>query len=143
MSSLPPEQRQVPKEADIISAGLSGIGGACITQNTFICILLKALGFNSYVVSGFVRGADYVADNHVICVVEFSPEKRYLCDVGVGLPFAEPVPMHDLPYTQKSAGFRYRYRKVKNEDELYELVQLDGGLFGGAYVSLHTIHYLE
>ncbi len=135
MSSLPPEQRQVPKEADIISAGLSGIGGACITQNTFFYILLKALGFNSYVVSGFVRGDDYLPDNHVICIVEFSPEEKYLCDVGVGLPFAEPVPMHDLPYTQTSAGFRYQYRKVENGDGLYERIQLDGGLFGGAYVS--------
>lgn len=132
MSALPSEKRRVLDEVEIIDAGLKGIGGNCLTQNGFLDMLLKVLGFNSYLVSGFVHGSRNRQDNHVLCVVEFSSDERYLMDLGVGLPFAEPVPLNKLPYTQMAAGFRYRY--IKGDKGIYYRMQLDGALFGGEFV---------
>lgn len=98
-------------------------------------MLLKSLGFNSHLVSGFFHGPGNKPDNHVICVVEFSPEEKYMLDLGQGLPFAEPVPMHELPYIAKAAGWRYGYKKADNTTDLYHRVQLDGALYGTEYVS--------
>ncbi|CAL8073303.1 unnamed protein product [Orchesella dallaii] len=133
MNALPSAERRVPTAKDIISAGLSGIGGACITQNTFLTWLLQAIGFNSYTVSGFVHGPRNMPDNHVICIVEFSSEEKYLLELGVALPFAEPVPMHKLPYTQTAAGFRYRYKEADDKKGVYYRVQLDGALYGAEF----------
>jgi len=134
MNALPPAERRVPTAKDIISAGLTGIGGACITQNGFLSLLLQALGFNSYLISGLFHGPRYMPDNHVICIVEFSSEEKYLLDLGIALPFAEPVPMHKLPYTQIAAGFRYRYKEADDKKGVYYRVQLDGALYGGEFV---------
>ncbi|ODN02905.1 putative arylamine N-acetyltransferase 2 [Orchesella cincta] len=138
MNIVPSAERRVPTAQDIVSAGLSGIGGACITQNTFLTYLLQAIGFNSYTVSGFVHGPRNTPDNHVICIVEFSPEEKYLLELGVALPFAEPVPMHKLPFTQTAAGFRYRYKKADDREGVFYRVQLDGALFGGEFEDKST-----
>ncbi len=138
MSALPSEKRKVLDEAEIIDAGLKGIGGNCLTQNGFLYMLLKVLGFNSYLVSGFVHGSRNRQDNHVVCVVEFSLDEKYLMDLGVGLPFAEPVPLNELPYTQMAAGFRYRY--IKGDKGIYYRMQLDGALFGGEFVRKYDLY---
>lgn len=134
MSLIPEAARKVPNEDDIIQDGLYGAGGNCITQNGFLVLLLKALGFDAFVVSGSVLSS-ISPDNHVICVVRLNTQENYLLDLGVGLPFAEPVPLHNLPYINRAAGFRYLYRK--SDKGLYECVQLDGALNSGAYVSYY------
>lgn len=134
MSSVPAEERKFPEEKDIIKAGLSGIGGNCIINNGFLMLLLKSLGFDAFIVAGTFKGQGYAPDNHVICIVRLNADELYLFDLGVTLPFAEPVPLHKLPYVNRAAGFRYSYRKVENG--LYERTQLDGALFGGEYVNI-------
>lgn len=61
--------------------------------------------------------------------------KNFICsiDLGVGVPFPEPIPLHNLPYIHRAVGHRLMYRKSVND--LYECVQLDGSLRGVEYVS--------
>lgn len=131
LSSIPQHARKVPDESDIIAAGLNGIGGNCITQNTFLQLLLHSLGYDSFIVSGTVGDGDL--NNHVLCVVRLSPSELYLLDLGVGLPFPEPIPLHNLPYVFPTVGHRIMYRKSLGE--FYECVQLDGSLLGVEFVS--------
>jgi len=140
MSAVPPKQRRVADEHDIINAGLSGLGGNCLTQNGFLDMLLKTIGLKSYLISGYLHGPRNLPDNHVMCVVEITEEEKYLFDLGVGLPFVEPVPLHKLPYTQIAGGYRYRYVKgsADNDKVLYYRMQLDGALFGGEFDDLST-----
>jgi len=133
MNAVPPEQRRSPDDKETLSTGLKGVGGPCVIQNGFLVILLKALGLNAYAISSCVKGPGLVADNHVICIVEFTPEKKYLLDLGVALPFAEPVPMHQLPYTKTAAGLRYQYKLAEEGGKTYVRTQLDGELFGALY----------
>lgn len=96
--------------------------------------MLKALGFDSFITSGTVKsGASSDINNHVLCVVRLRADNLYLLDLGVGLPFPEPIPLHNLPYIHRATGYRMMYRK--SVDEFYECVQLDGALGGGVYVS--------
>lgn len=133
MSAIKVEERKVPDVHSIIEAGLNGVGGNCIVQNGFVMLLLKALGFDAFIVSGMFKGPGCLPDNHVMCVVRFSADELYLLDLGVTLPFAEPVPLHNLPYVNRAVGYRYLYRK--SDFGTYERVQLDGALFGGEYVN--------
>lgn len=134
MSSIPVSARKVPDEEAIIAAGLNGIGGNCITQNSFLYLLLKSLGFDSFIISGAVLvEVSSASNNHVLCVVRLSADELYLFDLGVGIPFKEPIPLHNLPYTHRAVGHRIMYRKSDND--VYECVQLDGSLMGKKYVS--------
>lgn len=133
MSSIAAEDRKFPDEEDIIRDGLNGVGGTCITQNGFLMLLLKALDFDAFIVASTVQGQGYAQDNHVLCIVRLTPDQLYLFDMGVTFPFAEPVPLHDLPHFNRAAGCRYCYKKAENG--LYIRTQLDGALFGGDYVS--------
>lgn len=137
LSSIPDSERKVPDENAIIAAGLNGIGGNCITQNSFLYLLLKTLGFDSFITSGAVNSGDSTsANNHVLCVVRLSPDELYLFDLGVGVPFPEPIPLHNLPYTHRAVGHRIMYRK--SAGDLYECVQLDGTLMGEKYENSDT-----
>ncbi len=110
LSSIPQNARKVPDENGIIAAGLNGIGGNCITQNSFLCLLLQQLGFDSFIISGTVKGGDTDdTNNHVLCVVRLSSNELYLLDLGVGVPFPEPIPLHNLPYTHRAVGHRIMY----------------------------------
>lgn len=131
MSAVNDEERKFPDEKDIIEAGLNGVGGNCIFQNGFLMLLLKSLGFDAFIVAGTFHGG-FSPDNHVICIVRLSVDELYLIDLGATLPFAEPVPLHNLPYVNRAVGCRYSYKKAENG--LYERTQLDGALFGGEYV---------
>lgn len=130
---MPIEERKFPEEKDIIKDGLEGVGGNCITQNGFLMLLLNALGFDAFVAAATFVGQNFPPDNHVICIVRLNAEEQYLIDVGQALPFDEPVPLHNLPYVGRAAGYRYCYKKAENG--LYVRTQLDGALFGGDYVS--------
>lgn len=132
MSAVTEEERKFPDVEDIIKAGLNGEGGNCIFQNGFLMVLLKSLGFDAFIVAGTFQGEGYLPNNHVLCIVRLNAEELYLLDLGVTLPFAEPVPLHNLPYVNQAVGCRYKYRK--SENGLYERTQLDGALFGGEYV---------
>lgn len=132
MSSINAEDRKFPDEKEIIEFGLNGVGGNCIIQNGFLMLLLNAIGFDAFIVAGTFKGEGSMPDNHVICIVRLAIDELYLLDLGVTLPFAEPVPLHNLPYYRRAVGCRYSYRKTENER--YERTQLDGALFGGKYV---------
>lgn len=134
MSAVNVEERKFPDEQDIIKAGLGGVGGNCIFQNGFLMLLLKAVGFDAFIVAGSFLAPGYLPDNHVICIVRLTVDELYLLDLGVTLPFAEPVPLHNLPYVNRAAGCRYSYKKVENGR--YQRTQLDGALFGAEYVKL-------
>lgn len=134
MSAVKAEERKFPDEKDIIEAGLNGVGGNCIIQNGFLMLLLKSLGFDTFITSGSFTGPGYLPDNHVICIVRLNVDELYLLDLGVTLPFAEPVPLHNLPYFNQAVGCRYSYRR--SENGMYERTQLDGALFGGEYVNI-------
>ncbi|XP_037025789.1 uncharacterized protein LOC119067116 [Bradysia coprophila] len=137
LTSIPASERKVPDEKAIIVAGLNGIGGNCITQNSFLDLLLKSLGFDSSIISGTVHcGESTTTNNHVLVVVRLSPNELYLLDLGVGVPFPEPIPLHNLPYIHRAVGHRIMYRKSTND--FYECVQLDGTLMGEKYEDNET-----
>lgn len=133
MSAVADNERKFPDKKDIIEAGLNGVGGNCIFQNGFLALLLQSLGFDAFIVAGTYQGPGFLPDNHVICIVRLNADELYLLDLGVTLPFAEPVPLHNLPYVNRAVGCRYSYKKVENG--LYARTQLDGALFGEEYVN--------
>lgn len=95
---------------------------------------MKSLGFDSFIISGTVKsGGSSDINNHVLCAVRIGSNELYLLDLGVGLPFPEPIPLHNLPYIHRAGGHRIMYRKSLNE--FYECVQLDGALGGVEFVS--------
>lgn len=137
MCAEPQETRRVPTEQDIVDAVLSGDGGACITLNGFLPILLNAVGFNAYVISCSVLVPGTPSDdNHVLCVVELDSTQKYVLESGVGLPIAGPVPIHQLPFGGRGCGYPYQYKEDPEKKGTYQRVQLEGSLYGAPFVSL-------
>jgi len=124
------EQRTLTLE-ETLEAGLSGVGGVCVNHNVFVTFLLRHVGFNSDMISG--KFGDSERDTHAMCLVKFSEDEVYLIDIACALPFEEPIPLHKLPYSNVSAGFRYEYRYCKETNE-YSRWQLDGTFFKGKFV---------
>lgn len=114
---MPVEQR-VPTLKVILEAGLSGKGGVCIHNNYFMYQLLKALGYDTFVVAGLYSDAA-VPDNHVIVMVKDldKPGDLHLVDVGCASPTLEAIPMLQLPYVFRNAGLEVKY--VKEDGDTY------------------------
>ena len=93
-------------------------GGYCFELNSLFNALLKALGFETYMVAAHVMaGRDEVGPPaHCALICNFSGEK-YFCDVGYG----GPVPVGGLPLSGESR-FGFRLEKQGN----YYLLCRDG-----------------
>jgi len=94
-------------------------------------LLLEVLGFDIFPVtiswaSGLMPGTHFGA------VVQLSITESYLIDVGCGLPFWEPVPLHQLPYRRTAGGYPFEFRR--SPEGLIQRFQIGGSYFHGKYV---------
>jgi len=138
MSCKEPEDQRTLTLEETLEAGLSGVGGVCINHNVFVTYLLRHVGFNAEMISSKFADSDH--DTHTLCLIRLSDEEIYLIDIGCALPFEEPIPLHKLPYSNVSAGFRYEYRYCKEMNE-YSRWQLDGTFFKGKFVKKNWSFY--
>ncbi|XP_046398882.1 uncharacterized protein LOC124165487 [Ischnura elegans] len=124
---MPPEKR-FPTAEDVLTSGLSLLGGTCERNNWFACLLLKALGFNIHNIAAIYCSERELADMHMMCVVRgvADPDDPqiadplFLVDVASGFPLPRPVPLHRLPVTfPETAGLRVRF--AWHEDMIHRL----------------------
>jgi len=136
MAAVKKEKRAAPTEEDIITQGLSGIGGCCINLNFFTKILFKALGLDSHAIKGTHNFAP-VEGTHCMVVVKLGDGNVYMVEAGGAFPILDPVPMQNLPFRILSAGgFPYEFRQIS--DDLVARFHIGGGLLGGQYVDDKT-----
>jgi amide synthase len=113
---------EVETDADVLFENVvrSGRGGVCHELNGLFRTLLKELGFDVFVLSAGIRGADdrYGPDlEHMLNCVRLG-EQLWLADVGfVGPSFLDPL--HVTDEAQEQYGFAYRVV----EDEGYHVLQ--------------------
>lgn len=113
-------EKHVPTLEEVVEAGLSLEGGLCLTLNTFMCIILRTLGFKADVLDG---SYSTYGDTHTHVVVILKDLRRtqdnFIVDVGSGYPFEAPIPLSDMPCTRHCAGQEYRYER--HEDSIWRL----------------------
>ena len=92
LMAKPLSKRRVPTMEENISEVEAGRGGLCYTLNTFMKILLEALGYTVHHVLSTVK----YPDNHILSMVYdvLFPGDKYLVEVGVGYPTFRPIPIN-------------------------------------------------
>lgn len=133
-------QWDTPSLNEIIQTGFDGTGGVCFHLNYFLKLLLVSLGFDAFCVKATFEGPDGIPDSHCIVIVNLSSKEKYLLDVASVHPMEEAVPIHNLPYSAKAAGFAFEFRYNYNNDGLYSRHQIGGSFFNGPFVS-HKLTY--
>nr|XP_027231332.1 uncharacterized protein LOC113822980 [Penaeus vannamei]XP_027231333.1 uncharacterized protein LOC113822980 [Penaeus vannamei] len=109
----PLEERHVPTQEEIVEAGMSMEGGLCFTLNTFMYLLLRALGFKVDVLDGSFSLSCHPHTHMVVLLRDLSaPGDNYIVDIGGGFPFFEIISVKDLPVTRYEAGLEYRYQHL-------------------------------
>ena len=94
---------------------VSGKGGVCYPLNICGKLLLEALGYDIYWITGNISAPD----NHLMTIVRNlrSPGDQYLVDVGLASPNFEPIPLdfgEESPvYSQSYLVFKYIRRDGK------------------------------
>ncbi|XP_071516020.1 uncharacterized protein [Panulirus ornatus] len=113
MIAVPEEERHIPSLEEVVEAGLSLEGGVCFTLNTFMCIVLRALGFHAHVLDGSHKNSPG-SHTHVVVLLQDLrfPGDLHIVDVGGGYPFFEAVAMADLPLEYYQAGLHRRYEST-------------------------------
>ncbi|XP_071442752.1 uncharacterized protein [Hetaerina americana] len=116
-----PPERRFPTIEEVIHFGLTLHGGVCIHNNWFAALLLKALGFDLFMITGLYAAVGNRTDSHIMSVVRGlqDPEDPdctntlFLVDVGNGYPTPGAVPLHRIPYNfPLTAGLEIRYDKI-------------------------------
>lgn len=79
LAAVEPKERVAPTEEDIITQGLSGIGGCCINLNFFVKILFQALGLEAYAIKGTHNFAP-VEGTHCMVVVKLKDGNVYMVE---------------------------------------------------------------
>lgn len=92
LMAVPLSKRRVPTMETNIKEVEAGRGGLCYTLNTFMKLLLEALGYTVHHVLSTVK----YPDNHIITMVYdiVFPGDKYLIEVGVGSPTFRPIPIN-------------------------------------------------
>ena len=102
-------------------------GGTCYSNNYFLNLLLKHLGYDAR-----LCGADMnVPDCHLVNMVTLNG-REYLIDPGYAAPFLRPLP-RDLPHDLEIRLGRDRYVLRPKDEQGYSRIDLyrDGELFHG------------
>ena len=135
---MEPSKRQNPTLDEIISNGLSGNGGLCISLNYFLKLVLDFLGFTTFAIAASWASA-LKPGTHCVIIVKTSyngndsNDEMYLVDVGCGQPIWEPIPLHQLPFQRVTGGYPFEFRKTP--EGIYQRVQLKGNFIKGDFVS--------
>lgn len=104
----PKNRRSAPSLEEIKADVTSGKGGLCYSLNTFMKLLLQALGYEVYhVISSIVK-----PDNHILTIVRNlqKPGDKFLVDVGIGYPTFDPVP---LDFVEESSVYKQSFLEYK------------------------------
>ena len=100
-------------------------GGVCLQNNYFMYLLLKSMGYDTFVV-GCSTIAVPLDNNHILVIVRlppsivlpssdwtaiegFGPDDLYMVDVGWVRPIPCPVHLNRLPFTYRAAGFEVSF----------------------------------
>ena len=116
-------------------------GGFCYELNGLFNELLKEIGFQTRLVSarvfnGAVHGPEF---DHAAIIVTLGGNE-YLVDVGFGAFSAEPLSF-DLDADQLDAMGRFLIRK--REDEYFEVLKREEGIWRSEYIFMDTAHDLS
>ncbi|XP_054773256.2 uncharacterized protein LOC129281342 [Lytechinus pictus] len=115
-----PDNRILPTASDIKRDITSKVGGLCYQLNIFCWMLLRALDFDAFLVSG-----DYMhyKDQHVVIIIDSltGNGSKHFFDVGLGYPTLQLIP---LDFEQESPVYfdsYMRYRFVRQGTKVLTL----------------------
>ena len=109
MAVAPKNRQSAPSIDEIKTSVTSGRGGLCYCLNTFMKLLLEALGYDVYHVTSSISNTP---DNHILTIVQNvqKPSDKFLVDVGTGHPTFDPIP---LDFTEESPVYKQSYLEYK------------------------------
>lgn len=107
----------------------NNFGGTCYSNNYYINLLLKHLGFNVILCGADMNNPDV----HLTNVINID-SKKYLVDVGYGAPLFNPIPMDIKEVYSINHGFdKYSYFPI-NEKGLFQIKQFRGNKIKHGYI---------
>jgi arylamine N-acetyltransferase len=95
-------------------------GGTCHSNNPFLADLLKALGYEAYLL-----GADMDEPNVHTCIRVKLGFFEYHVDVGYAAPFRKPMRLDYTPYEIKQGDYRYLFDRY-GKSSVYEVSIVSG-----------------
>ncbi len=110
--SSPLQERHKPSIDEVMSEMLSSRGGLCYTLNTFMKLLLEALGYSVYHIISSVSEPE----NHIITIATFDNIK-YLVEVGCGYPTFQPIPLNfkDESIIYENSFIKYKFKWISED----------------------------
>ena len=134
-------------------------GGACLQLNYTLHLLLKYLGFDTFVIACQMVQI-HLPRNHILVVVKllkseqtanpgvmevipgFETHDYYLMDAARARPFAAPVLLNDVPQDFKAAGFIMKLNYNESIGK-FEVFAHGGDPIRGPYVSLNPFRFAQ
>ncbi|XP_023931193.1 arylamine N-acetyltransferase 1-like [Lingula anatina] len=106
--ALPVSERRLPNLTELKERGLSGRGGLCYQNNTFLYFVLRALGYDVTLVKGQVK----YPGNHVLLVAHdvVTSGDSYLIEAGMGYPTMKAIP---LDFQDESPVYTFSFCTLK------------------------------
>ena len=103
------EKRHRPTVDEIKSAMMSGFGGLCYTVGVFTTYLLRALGYETDLVTASIHKHP---DNHVIAIVHnlTGSGSKHLVDAWSGWPTFEAIPLN---FVDESPIYQHSFLEIK------------------------------
>lgn len=150
--ATPISERTAPSIEENVQFGLSTEGGRCWTLNSFMCILLDAIGYHVYPIIASVGIRN--APNHAVVIVT-NLVKEYdihLVDVGFGRPVFEAICLDFEGETEvyKHSFDTYKYVKrgeeyirLQKNDPLGVFPTIEGDFTHAYYFTLEPITFTE
>ncbi|XP_013394785.1 arylamine N-acetyltransferase 1 [Lingula anatina] len=126
--ALPVSERRIPNLTELKERGLSGRGGLCYQNNTFLYFVLRVLGYDISLAKGQVD----IPGDHVLLVAHdvVMSDDNYLIEAGMGYPTLKAIPLDfqdespvytfsfcTFKYVHQNGGEFYRMHKEKSDVE--------------------------
>ena len=127
------EDRIAPTVEENIKSLFNGYGGMCWENNSAVCVLLQAIGYQAELyLASVVLAMSGEHGNHAVIVISDLLEKgdQFLVDVGFGAPFFEAV---NLDFKDESES-----QVITQSFKTYKFVKR-----GELYVCMHGKHEQE
>lgn len=109
----PPEDRIPPFEKFVEYRERYQIGGTCLTNNPYFCVLLRHLGYQAE-----LCGANMAKQNVHTCVGVVLNGRRFHVDVGYGAHLLEPIDVNSLPAEVRLGSRRYQLEALDGRVKL-------------------------
>ncbi len=105
------------------------MGGTCYSSNLFLFELLRALRYDTTLLSADMSSPDV----HSSIRVQLDGVE-YHVDVGYAAPFCRPIPLNQMPQTIIAGSSRYVISQVRHEHDRYEVAHIVDGTRRHGYV---------